>query len=744
MSRWGFRLARPSRWRLIIVGVLTWLIGSTLFAPWLNPFMGIGLLRDAETGSMLGMVRHEVAISMEAAQSHYTKHGEWPDTPLAIYRPDSTGLLDFEIPEPLLLRFRHGRGFDPESGLRDTVLELRYLPAEKRWQCSPGEPAPPRQWLPSDCRPQPTGFSALQQALLIAVLALVALLLWLLLFDPRLRALQRLPRRLRRQPLSQLPALDWRLRLLLRRRGALAAAEIHLEDWSEALRWHVLELDARAQLLARRIGAECSALADWGLPGAAYEWRLPPSLPLALERVLVYLPSSDLPARELVRRLQAQSTGQDVLLVLSANARDDASLLAWGSDPTNLGVAVDQASQSEWLLHPEPTDVLLALLARQLRVTRISPYQTRGGVTRPASFFGRSELLARVLNREPGNYLLVGGRQLGKTSLMKAIERRFEGHPQVACHYLSLRDHRLLPRLAQLAQQPIDAPLETVLAALKQASGGRRLLLLIDECDLFLREEARSGYTQLAALRAQSEEGRCHFLLAGFWDLYEAVALDFSSPIRNFGEVIRLGALEREACIELATLPMQRLGLNYAESVLPARIVAACGQRANLIAIVCQQLLEHLARGERSFSVEAVNSALSSEVVQDALAGWSRLSPEPLACALDRTLVYRIARDALAGRSGLRMAEWLAELDAAGAAVEPDSVRRSFARLQLAYVLVREQADGDEDQPSPAAPERGSYRFAVPLQARQFEVDEVEALLSRELAGLRATLRTPD
>lgn len=741
MSRGRFRWARPSLWRLSIVAVLTWLIGSALFAPWLNPFMGIDVMRRAETGALLGMVRHEVALGVQAAQAHYQQHGEWPQAPRDLYRPDSSGLLDFEIPEPLALRFTHGRGFDPDSGLRGTVLEFRYVPEQQRWECRPGLPAPPRSALPVDCRPQVDGLSVLQWLLLGAVLVLSGLLLWLLLFDPRLRALQRAPGRLRRQALAELPALDWRLRVLLRRRGALAAAEIHPDDWREALRWPHLQAADRARLLAHRIGADSTPLIDWQLPGHAFEWRLPQSLPLALERVLVYLPGQTLPARELVRRLQTQSIGQDVLLVVSAAARADAALLAWASDPGHLGAALDQSTQSEWLLHPQPVDVLQAVLARQLRVTRISPYQTRGGITRPAGFFGRSELLARVLNREPGNYLLVGGRQLGKTSLMKAIERRFDGHPQVACHYVSLRDHRLLPRLAHLAQQPADAPLDAVLGALKRVSGERRLLLLIDECDLFLREEARSGYAQLAALRAQSEEGRCHFVLAGFWDLYEAIALDFASPIRNFGEVIRLGALERDACLELATQPMKRLGLGYAQPALPARIVEACGQRANLIAIVCQYLLERLGRGERSFDVAAVDAALASEAVQDALAGWSRLSPEPQACALDRALVYRIAGNDLARADGVRMADWLAELDAAGVAAAPESVRRSFARLQLAYVVVR--TDGERDMGDAQAPELGSYRFAVPLQVRQFQPDEIDALLPRELAGLRPAPSIP-
>lgn len=130
------------------------------------------------------------------------------------------------------------------------------------------------------------------------------------------------------------------------------------------------------------------------------------------------------------------------------------------------------AAQTRWLLQPGALDALAGLLARQLRVTRISPYQTHGGITRPAAFFGRESLLARVLNREPGNYLLVGGRQLGKTSLMKAIERRFVGHPRVHCVYLSLRDHRLTMRLALELGLAEDTGIDALVAELSSRAQG--------------------------------------------------------------------------------------------------------------------------------------------------------------------------------------------------------------------------------------------------------------------------------
>jgi hypothetical protein len=426
-----------------------------------------------------------------------------------------------------------------------------------------------------------------------------------------------------------------------------------------------------------------------------------------------------------VQQLRGMPNGQDVVLLVSPSVQAEPALVAYADDPANLCAFLDQAAQTRWLLQPGAMALLVALLARQLKVTRISPYQTHGGITRPAAFFGRESLLARVLNREPGNYLLVGGRQLGKTSLMKAIERRFVGHPHVHCRYLSLRDHRLAVRLAVELGLPEDTGIDALVAAMSASAEGRRVLLLIDETDLFLRDEAQHGYPQLSALRAISEEGRCHFMLAGFWDLYEVVTLDFASPLRNFGEVIHVGGLEDEACHALATEPMARLGVHFAALDLPRTLVAACGRRANLVAIVCQQLLSQLGRGERVIDARQLHAALGSEPVFDALAGWARLTPDPLANRIDRIVVYRLACAQLGpgAERGVRLEDVLADFDAAGVAVEAETLRRALARLQLAYVIRRDDSGA-------------RFVFAVPLFATQFQLEEARALQQRELQAM--------
>jgi hypothetical protein len=717
--------------QLVLVAGLAWFVGSFLFVPWLNPVQLWRMKRDGESMMLMQRANIDMMFLREEALSYWLQHEAWPEhvSVPGVHDPAET-LVQAELPAPNVLRLRFTDRFPASSGLRGTVIEQTLEPRTQYWRCRPGDPAPPSRWLPANCHAQApwTVVQWLSMLLGLSVLGLAALgLLWYRV-RPAVAEIVREPRQLFVQPLEGLPAIDRQLGWLRLRDRVLAGAGVAAVRWRDALRHVQATPTTRALQLAARIGAVDAPAPEWALTGLVREWTLPGNLPLALERLWLYQPDPAMTGDAIVQQLRGMPNGQDVVLVVSPSLAVEPALAAYADDPANLCVCLDQVAQTRWLLQPGALDGLAGLLARQLKVTRISPYQTHGGITRPAAFFGRESLLARVLNREPGNYLLVGGRQLGKTSLMKAIERRFAGHPRVHCVYLSLRDHRLTVRLALELGLAEDTGIDALVAALSARAEGRGVLLLIDETDLFLRAEAAQGYPQLAALRALSEEGRCHFMLAGFWDLYEAVTLDFASPLRNFGEVIHVGGLEEDACQALATEPMARLGVHFASPDLPQRLVAACGRRANLVAIVCQQLLTQLGRGQRVIDATQVHAALVSEPVFDALAGWARLSPDPVACRIDRIVVYQVACAQLrgSGERGIPLVELLAGFDAAGVALDPEQLRRALARLQLAYV-VRRDADGLP------------YVFAVPVFTTQFQLEEVQALLQRELQALATT-----
>ncbi|WP_289241142.1 hypothetical protein [Delftia sp.] len=198
------------------------------------------------------------------------------------------------------------------------------------------------------------------------------------------------------------------------------------------------------------------------------------------------------------------------------------------------------------------------------------------------------------------------------------MQRRLQEHPSIACHYLSLRDRRLTPRLATQFGLPWRHRWRPSSNTCSRNRRSRRLYLLIDEADLFFRDEARNGYPQLSALRALSEEGRCWFMLAGFWDLYAAALLDYQSPLRN-GDILAIGGLEPSAYQALATEPLRRLRVGYANDALAERLIEASGLGGQSGR---HPLPGASPGGRRTRDRRPPARALESQPVQDALVGW--------------------------------------------------------------------------------------------------------------------------
>ena len=704
----------------MVIALLTLFFGSAVLTPRLNPVTRGSLLGKENAWLVWGeMVKWRVALIQSRDQGGDEKGG-WPLDISKVAPQSAVGFLTVTSPQPYRLQASIANQADLGS-IAGTQVLFDFNPTNYAWTCSAGKPPFPSDLLPISCTDTPSEeepFGWLRKLYLACALTFAVAAAVLLLRHPLLSPAQLRPERLRRTPTARLAKLDQLLRLTGRRQSTLHAADLSLSNWLRALRFVGATVAERVSLLAGQVVARSKPSNDWPqLPGKVFEWQFPIDMPVSLDRCLVYVPAPTLDEASVLRHLRLAQTGADVMLILTTHAPDAPlpTLEAYCEDHANLTVMVDSASQTEWLLSDQPVSVLLRLLTAQLRVTRISPYQTRGGVTRAAVFFGRYELLARVVNREPANYLVVGGRQLGKSSLLKAVQRRLEGHPQVICHYVSLRDHRLAPRLALQFGLDAGTPLEHIVTHLQTGYAGKRLFLLIDEADLFFREEHLHGYHQLSALRALSDEGRCWFMLAGFWDLYATAVLDYQSPLRNFGEVLTIGGLERAACAELATVPLSRLRLGFASNRLVDQLVDASGQRANLVAILCQECLEALRAGERAIESHHLAQALASQAVQDALAGWGRLSHDDDACRLDRIVVYHTALHGTTSLAGL--ARMLVQH---GLTPQPDALRRALDRLQLAYILKREQT---------------TYAFAIPLFAKQFETPETKLLLDQELAN---------
>lgn len=506
------------------------------------------------------------------------------------------------------------------------------------------------------------------------------------------------------------PAVATRSAALLERASRLDAVLTSTQverSWLDALRRFDEPSDEAAALalLARRFGTKI----DTGPVG--HVMGLDERFPLNLTRIRVSASDPHGSARD---SFNALTGTQEVTLVLGRSEAQRKQLSALSRQQAGLLVAPDGAELTSLLLATDPLDALARLIARHVPVTQISPYQTGAGVQRSSMFFGRASLIAQVMGRDPANYLIVGGRQVGKSSLLKELARRFEDDPAVAAHYLVLSDERVLGPLAEALSLPPDSDVDAITQALRRGDG-RRTLVIIDEVDAFVRAETLRHYQTLQRFRALSEPGHVQFVMAGFWSLFEQAVLDYQSPLKNFGTVLTVGALEFEACVDLATKPLDRLSIRWADPALTQSLVKRTGQRANLISIACNELINELGTTERAITAEHLRATLDSSEVRRALEGWGGLGATPRESQLDRIVVF-----ATVDQDQFTLAELMRRLESEGLALEPETVRRSVMRLELAFVLSREGS---------------TYAYQVPLQRELIQEQDPAASLRRELRG---------
>ena len=506
---------------------------------------------------------------------------------------------------------------------------------------------------------------------------------------------------------SDLPDLRRRLQRAGRLQAVLQQTQVEAH-WLDAAGRFDADPSTGVLALAKRMSVSAGTL-----PDNAFRLELNERFSLNLRRLVVQLTKPDEVAQDLINRWAG--TGE-VTLLLGGSQEQRTALAALARAQPGLLVAPDGAELSQLLLATDPLDELARLIGRHVPVTHVSPYQTGGGVGRAGMFFGRRDLIAQVMGRDPANYLVVGGRQVGKSSLLKELARRYADDPSVDVHYLVLTDHNAATPLARTLGLPDGSGLDDV--ARHVAAQSRRSVFVIDEVDAFAGREPGMGYPTFQRMRALSEQGKASFILAGFWSLYRHAALDYQSPLKNFGTVLTVGALEPDACLALATQPMARMGIRWADADLVQNTVEQCGRRANLIAIVCDEVLNSLGTTSRSIEAAQVQAVLLGNRVRHALEGWDDLGNSEEESRLDRCVAY-----AIADGNTFTLPALMADLECHGLAVDTQAVRQAVARLELAFVLCRE---GE------------IYRYQVPLQRDLIRALDPAASLQRELRQFRA------
>ncbi len=266
---------------------------------------------------------------------------------------------------------------------------------------------------------------------------------------------------------------------------------------------------------------------------------------------------------------------------------------------------------------------LSTFFACALPFTWLEPFVTTASLSPPEMFFGREAEISAI--KDPmGPSFIYGGRQLGKTALLRHVERSFHQpeRGQIA-KWIDLKVERLgfdrpieriwLLLAHKLAEDTRISPSINVFESLRDRleewfskNPTRRILLLLDEADIFLERDGESDFVISTSLKHLMEVTGRHFkvVFAGLHNVQRTVR-SANHPLGHYQEPICIGPLidrgEWREARELIELPLRMVGCISSSRDLVTRILSQTNYFPGLLQLYGQQLLRHVMEPRNRF-----------------------------------------------------------------------------------------------------------------------------------------------
>jgi hypothetical protein len=398
----------------------------------------------------------------------------------------------------------------------------------------------------------------------------------------------------------------------------------------------------------------------------------------------------------------------------------------------------------------DPEKTFVRVLLSQVDLTVVSPYVTSGPVPENM-FFGRDYELKTISRTIKDNsFAIVGGRKIGKTSILSKLHRSFTDAPDHQSFYLdcqavqnyddlcnaletmwqvTLAKHtpeevqRLIARMKLELEPARSAGAEQSGEFIAPSNERQDLVILLDEVDALLKYDTANGERLFKIFRALSQEAYCRFVFCGGKVLHVSLH-DPDSALFNFCNIIRLSYLTARDTGRIIVEPMQEMGIGFEDvGRLVQGTVELSSCHPNVVQYICQELILRInTRGDRFITqadLEAIaNSSRLSEYMIEVM--WGNTN------ALERLITLLIILE----RPSATLEQIEAALHARGVDVTTAAVEEALDTLVLYSVLNREE---------------GVYSFtAVAFPSVVAATQDVDLLVERAIQYLdRETTITP-
>lgn len=336
------------------------------------------------------------------------------------------------------------------------------------------------------------------------------------------------------------------------------------------------------------------------------------------------------------------------------------------------------------------TSPAATLFSTALPFSFSQPYEPTSGVVPTEMFFGRLEELQAV-QEQNGRCFIYGGRQLGKTALLRKAEKDFQA-PGRGRHakWIDLRAEgigsnrksaEIWPVLwrtfIKLKLLPADVPepnavkgrvdrFQETMKAILEASPDTRILLLLDEADSFFEDDGKHDFMETRRLKElmTASQWRFKVVFAGLHNVLRTTE-QANHPLAHLGQPIKVGPLlaaqEWRDAEDLIRGPFEAAGFHFTNRSLVTRILAQTNYYPSLIQLYCHHLLRHMLEVVRmEFQMPGPRYEIRASDV-DAVYRKPSLREEirakfQLTLQLDtryEVIAYTLAYEALAGKTSV-------------------------------------------------------------------------------------------
>jgi hypothetical protein len=253
-----------------------------------------------------------------------------------------------------------------------------------------------------------------------------------------------------------------------------------------------------------------------------------------------------------------------------------------------------------------------------LPFTFIEPYTITAGLVPPEMFYGRERERDTIID-PMGSCFIYGGRQLGKTALLRDVERILsEKGDHVIARWVDLKAegvgyNRAADDVWHIIRQELKdrgvldkttdhgtpERLFGHIRAWLDTDSKRRILLLLDEADKFLEADSADEFIRSAKLKGLMDQTNRRFkvVFAGLHNVLRTTRMQ-NHPLAHYGEPICIGPLldngEVREARSLVVQPLASLGYHFESEDMIIRLLSQTNYYPSLIQLYCNQLLKHI------------------------------------------------------------------------------------------------------------------------------------------------------